>query len=303
VNEVATTYRQDMQRAWSRIAAIPTGKLETHLGTVEYADQGTGLPVLVCHGVFGCHADLVDGWWTRMLGEGFRVIAPSRFGYFGSTLPRDATPADQAQVYALLLDHLGVDRAAVLAYSAGSASALELALRHPDRVLGLILANCRLGGPTPSKLLKPIQGTVYGWERLWWLYRRRLLPSLYARMIGVPKGYQPTPEEVEVIRAVSEQQFPLRPRKLGAIFDGFVSNLVADRFGFEELTVPTLIVSAADDHWARHTYAVTAAGRISGAKLVRIDRGGHLFLSHDAQVRTVIGNFIESAAQAQGGRR
>ena len=124
-------YRQDMRRAWSRIATIPTGELETRLGTVEYAERGAGLPVLVCHGVFGCHADGVDGWWTRMLGEGFRVIAPSRFGYFGSTLPPQATPADQAEVYALLLDHLGVDRAAVLAYSAGSASALELALRHP----------------------------------------------------------------------------------------------------------------------------------------------------------------------------
>ena len=127
-----------------------------------------------------------------MLGEGFRVIAPSRFGYFGSTLPPHATPADQAEVYALLLEHLGIDRAAVLAYSAGSASALELALRHPDRVVGLILANARLGGPTPNKRLEPIQSTVYGWERLWWLYRR-LLPGTYGRMVGVPKGYQPTP--------------------------------------------------------------------------------------------------------------
>jgi pimeloyl-ACP methyl ester carboxylesterase len=78
------------------------------------------------------------------------MIAPSRFGYFGSTLSPDATPADQAEAYALLLDHLGIDRVAILAYSAGSASALELAVRHPDRVLGLILANCRLGGPTPT---------------------------------------------------------------------------------------------------------------------------------------------------------
>jgi pimeloyl-ACP methyl ester carboxylesterase len=299
---MAGRYRQDMRRAWNRIAGIPTGKLETRLGTVEYTERGRGLPVLVGHGVFGCHADAVDGWWTRMLGEEFRVVAPSRFGYFGSTLPPQATPADQAEVYALLLDRLGIDRAAVLAYSAGSASALELALGHPDRVLGLVLANARLGGPTPSKLLRPIQSTVYGWERLWWLYRR-FLPATYGRMVGVPKGYQPTPEDLATIRALSELQFPLRPRKQGAIFDGFVSNLVADRFPFEELTVPALIISAADDHWARHQYAVMAAGRIPGARLVAINRGGHLFLGHDAQVRAAIGNFIESAAQAQGGRR
>ena len=288
-----------MQRAWERIAAAPTGKLETRLGTVEYAERGVGLPILVAHGVLGCHADGVDGWWTRMLGGEYRVIAPARFGYFGSTLAKNATPADQADAYALLLDHLGVGRAAVIGYSAGSASVLEFARRHPDRVVGLILANCRLGGPTPNPMLRPVLGAVYGSQRLFWLYRR-LLPAAYARMLGVPKGYRPTPEEAATIRAVSELQFPLTPRRLGAVFDGFVSNLAADRFPFEELTVPTLIVSAADDPWARHPYAVTAAARIPGAKLVTIPRGGHLFLAHDAQVRAAIGAFIASVAQPGG---
>jgi pimeloyl-ACP methyl ester carboxylesterase len=292
-------YRQDMQRAWERIAAAPTGKLETRLGTVEYAERGVGLPILVAHGVLGCHADGVDGWWTRMLGGEYRVIAPARFGYFGSTLAKNATPADQADAYALLLDHLGVGRAAVIGYSAGSASVLEFARRHPDRVVGLILANCRLGGPTPNPMLRPVLGAVYGSQRLFWLYRR-LLPAAYARMLGVPKGYRPTPEEAATIRAVSELQFPLTPRKAGAVFDGFVSNLAADRFPFEELTVPTLIVSAADDPWARHAYAVEAAARIPGAELVTIDRGGHLFLGHDAQVRAAIGAFIASVAQPGG---
>jgi hypothetical protein len=41
---------------------------------------------------------------------------------------------------------------------------------------------------------------------------------------------------------------PHEPRRRDPIFDGFLSNMVADRFGFEELTVPTLIVSAVDDH-------------------------------------------------------
>ena len=228
------------------------------------------------------------------------MIAPARFGYFGSTLPENATPADQADAYALLLNHLGIGRAAVIGYSAGSASVLEFARRHPDRVVGLILACARLGGPTPNPLLKPVLDAGYGSQRLFWLYRR-LLPSIYARMIGVPKGYRPTAEDAATIHRVSALQFPLRPRRLGAVFDGFESNLAADRFPFEELTVPTLIVSAADDPWAPYGYAVTAAARIPGARLVTIDRGGHLFLGHDAQVRAAIGAFIASVAQPGGG--
>jgi pimeloyl-ACP methyl ester carboxylesterase len=64
--------------------------------------------------------------------------------------------------------------------------------------------------------------------------------------------------------------------------------------------VPTLIVSAADDPWARHPYAVEAAARIPGAELVTIDRGGHLFVGYDAQVRAAIGAFLASLAQTGG---
>ena len=118
-------------------------------------------------------------------------------------------------------------------------------------------------------------------------------------MLGVPKGYQPTPEDTQVIRAVSELQFPLKPRKQGAIFDGFVSNLVADRFPLRGADRPH------PDRQRRRRPLGPApvrghrGGRIPGAKLVTIDRGGHLFLGHDAQVRTAIGSFIESVTQPE----
>jgi pimeloyl-ACP methyl ester carboxylesterase len=124
-------YREDMRLAWDRINAVPAGRLETRFGTIEYTGKGQGVPLLVCHGVLGCHVDGVDGWWSTMPGPGFRIIAPSRFGYFGSSLPRGATAAGQADAYVLLLDHLGIGRAVVLGFSAGSGSVLEFGLRHP----------------------------------------------------------------------------------------------------------------------------------------------------------------------------
>jgi len=92
-------------------------------GTIEYADRGEGTPLLVSHGVPGSHVESFDGWWSKLPGPGFRVIARSRFGYFGSTLPDADSPADQADAYALLLDQLTVDRAVVIACSAGAARA------------------------------------------------------------------------------------------------------------------------------------------------------------------------------------
>ncbi len=189
--ESVGTYPEDMRRAWERINSFPTQRLETRFGTIEYADHGEGVPLLVSHGVLGCHVDTVDNWWANLPGAGFRVIGPSRFGYFRSTLLENATPADQADAYALLLDHVKVDRAVVIGFSAGSGSILELARRHPQRVIGLILACCRLGGGiTTPKAFAPVFRLAYSADRLFWIFKK-LMPTAYSRMMGMPKGYKP----------------------------------------------------------------------------------------------------------------
>jgi pimeloyl-ACP methyl ester carboxylesterase len=296
-----TTYQSDMQRAWDRINSVAAGRLQTRFGTIQYAEKGEGLPLLVSHGVLGSHVDGVDGWWSTLWGPGFRIIAPARFGYFDSTLPPGTTPADQANAYALLLDHLGVERAVVAGFSAGSGSTLEFGLRHPDRTIALILANCRLGGGvTNSNALRPLFRLAYSADGLFWVFKR-LLPTAYLRMMGAPKGYRPT-EDAQALQGIRELLFPFKPRRDGAVFDGFVSNLAADRSPLEQLKVPTLVISAKDDPLAPHRFAVEAARRIPGARLVAIDGGGHLFLGHDAEVGKEVSGFVASILASQAGR-
>ena len=140
------TYREDMRRAWERINSFPTQRLETPFGTIEYADRGEGVPLLLSHGVLGCHVDTDHGWWADLAGPGLPGDRTVTLRLLRLNDAEDATPADQAEAYAMLLDHLGVDRAVVIAFSAGSGSVLEFARRHPERVIGLIPACCRLGG-------------------------------------------------------------------------------------------------------------------------------------------------------------
>jgi pimeloyl-ACP methyl ester carboxylesterase len=295
---VMRAYRRDMQQATDRITAAPSAKLHTRFGTIEYVERDTGPPLLVSHGVLGYHVDSVDGYWSTLPGPGYRIIAPSRFGYFGSTLPLNATPADQADAYAMLLDHLGVDRTIVTGYSAGSASVLEFAVRHRDRVIGLILACARLGGGiTANPRLAPVFRLAYSAQPLFWI-NKKLAPLAYARMMGAPKGHRPTGAEANTLAGICELLFPLKPRRDGAVFDSFVGNLVADRFPLQRLTVPTLIVSAVDDRRAPYRFAARAAARMPAARLVTIERGGHLFLGYHSQVRDAITAFIQSVLPA-----
>jgi len=80
--------------------------------------------------------------WAGTAGDRFHRITPSRFGYLWSTFHDGATFEDQAHAYTTLLDHLGIQKVAVVAFSAGGPSAELFALLHPERISSLTLISC-----------------------------------------------------------------------------------------------------------------------------------------------------------------
>jgi pimeloyl-ACP methyl ester carboxylesterase len=115
------------ERLLSGSDIVTTGEF----GDIEYAVQGRSLPVLLVHGAGGGYDQgLLIG--ENYVGDGYRFIAPSRFGYVRSSIPENGSPAAQADAYAALLDSLGIERVAVVGFSGGGPSALQFALRHPS---------------------------------------------------------------------------------------------------------------------------------------------------------------------------
>ena len=121
-------------------------------------------------------------------------------------------------------------------------------------------------------------------EFTFWAFKT-LLPGVLHAQMGVPAGYEPTEDERATIAEVTETVFPVRPRRDGFLFDAFIGNPSVRDAPLEELAVPTLIVHAADDGLAPYANAVAAAPRIPKCSLATIDRGGHLFLGHEPDVR------------------
>ena len=121
-------------------ARVKQGSLliETRCGSIEYQEAGTGVPLLAVHGMGGGY-DRGLALGAPLAKQGVRVIAMSRFGYLRTPMPIDASSEAQAEAYMCLLDALGIKQAAVMGYSAGAPSALQLAIRHPDRVSALVL--------------------------------------------------------------------------------------------------------------------------------------------------------------------
>jgi pimeloyl-ACP methyl ester carboxylesterase len=97
------------------------------------------------HGIFG---GFDQGLVTARgnVGEEFHSIVPSRFGYLRTPLIDDASPSGQADAFACLLDALGIQQAAIAGTSAGGTSAIQYALRHPDRCAALVLISSNAPG-------------------------------------------------------------------------------------------------------------------------------------------------------------
>lgn len=145
-------------------ARVGTGSriAETPCGAIEYAVRGSGSPVLVVHGAGGGYDQALE-FSEPLERSGFCVVAMSRFGYLRTPLPIDASAAAQADAHACLMDALGIERAAIIGASAGAPSAMQFALRHPERCSSLVLLVPAAYVPRPGNApaLKTPAGTEF----------------------------------------------------------------------------------------------------------------------------------------------
>ena len=280
-------YRRDLNAARARLAAVQRHIVPTQWGAVEYAEHGKGDPVLVVHGIFhNCAGALLS---VRDLCFDRRVIAPSRFGYLGSGMPPKATPAAQADAFAALLDALGIDRIDVIGESAGATSALQLALRHPERVKHLAVLVGNLPG-SPTAVVEPSLAKLFNRQLPLWALRT-FAPAMMVRLVaGLPKGFALSSEDARFVTEFVDSLFPVSPE--GVDFDAFVSNAAVNEYDLEAISVPTLLAHTKDDQVASHEASRRAAERIPGAGFVSLESGGHLMIGQTNVIRDQLADFF-----------
>ncbi len=121
-----------------------------------YEEHGSGFPLLLINGLGSDHLE-----WLHQIPAfeaRFRVLVFDNRGTGWTDVPPGPyTTAGMADDAASLLRALGIPRAHVLGVSLGGMIAQEVALRHPDRVDGLVLGCTAPGGelsirPSPEAM-------------------------------------------------------------------------------------------------------------------------------------------------------
>lgn len=164
---------------------------------VFYEDTGgDGPPVLFCHGFLMDHT-MFDPQ-VEVLAPEYRCVRMDERGFGHTPVDGPFTYWDLADDAVGVLDHLGLQSAFLVGMSQGGYLSLRAALRHPERVEGLVLLDTEAGvddeetragyremfdtwmehGPV-DELLEQLAGMILGDEptlREEWMERWRAIP-------------------------------------------------------------------------------------------------------------------------------
>lgn len=297
-------YRRDLDAAYLRISA-GSQVAQTPCGPIEYASAGEGAPVLIVHGASGGIDQGMDAA-KGLTAAGLRVVAVSRFGYLRTPLPADASPAAQADAHACLLDALGIKRVAIVGASAGAPSAMQFALRHPDRCSALVLlvpaAYVPRPSGTPSLTTPPwtefLFDTALRSDFLYWAWMRLANRIMVAAILATPPEVLEKAGADERARAAQllEHTLPVSARRLGLVNDARTT-LSLPRYDLERVRVPTLVLAVADDRFGIYEPARYTADHIRGARFVGYPTGGHVWIGHHKEIMGEIAAFLKSGAR------
>ena len=229
--------------------------------SLYYEEHGAGEPIVGLHGGGSSAAMWAEA--APELAKRGRTILYDRRGSFRSERPEPYSTSvrEQADDAAALIDALAAAPAIVIGRSYGGAIAVDLALRYPDRVRGLVL----LEGDVPS-----VSETA---AKEW--------AELEGRLLAEPDPGRAA--ETLMREVLGDAVWEGVPEKVKEILVGNGPALVAEvRGGYPHVTVeqlrtieqPTLFVGAEDSVFDYRETAEVLAAAVPSARIEWVG-GGH----------------------------
>lgn len=141
-------------------------EINTRVGVLAVADQGSGTPVVFWPSLFSDH-HLFDSV-VAGLGEGWRTVRIDGPG-FGNSNPQSA--GEKPEIYAEavfdVLDALEIDRAILAGCSWGGQVVLHAGVKASERAIGVLSMNTPLGPSIGGQFMKIYGTRMFGSTKFW----------------------------------------------------------------------------------------------------------------------------------------
>lgn len=257
---------------------------ESARGHVGYDEAGAGIPVVMLHG-FPHDRRL----WEAQLAAppaGARLIALDLPGFGESESAAVPSLDAWADWVIAALDALKIDRAVFCGLSLGGYLCFAIWRRHPNRVMGLVLADTRAGADTLEGQEKRVAMQAK-------VVTDGVAPIADAMMPGmVGKTTRDSrPRALEFVDAM------LRRASVGAVHDALdaLRTRPDSTSDLPSITVPTLIVCGDEDVLTPPKESEAMRAAIPGAQLAIIPGAGHVSnVEHPAAFNAVLFGFMQA---------
>jgi pimeloyl-ACP methyl ester carboxylesterase len=257
---------------------VPT--IQNHGLQIHYEVHGVGHPVVLLHGgtVSFKHNYADFGWIQSLNDAGLRVVGLDFRGHGNSDKPHDVASYGTARLASdviAVLDHLGIPRASLIAYSIGTAVALHLFQVAPERFdkAALVATGDGLIGHPPHTFahVTPALALVLG---------RTEYPSDLPKQLAAYWNFiAATNGDTRALLALSQADYPpLSTEEAGAI------------------SVPTLVVSGQNDMVLGR--GPRLADALGCGEYLEIGSADHFSLAADTETKAAVANFLKYRGDA-----
>jgi pimeloyl-ACP methyl ester carboxylesterase len=255
-----------------------------------FEDVGDGPPVLLIHGLL-FDATQFEAQ-VQSLKDRYRFITPDIRNHSRSEFRAERyTLWDLMEDHIALLDHLGIERAVWGGVSTGGFLSLRAALKHPERVAGLILIDTQ-AGPEPedmAPIYEAAAATVVesGWKE-----------DIFGLATGILFGASTADE----LKAEWVEKWKTWPQHSAKELIGVVTGRedITDRLG--EIDAPAIVIHGEEDVAIPMERAKQLAeGLTNLVEFITVPKGGHTStLEQPEFVTTAVGRFLEKVAPPSG---
>lgn len=255
--------------------------IDTHVGRIELRRMGAGSNVVYLHSAAGEGEGLV---LLDELASTFEVFAPMFPGYGESEGIEQIDDMEDVAFHLLdLFERLHLEQPTIVGHSLGAWMAVELAVRYPDRLGGLVLVN-PVGLYIEGAPIKDIFGRKLD-ELAADFFSDQSHPM--AQMMTLLRDAEPGSLPFDMVRPLVQTM----AATARLAWDPYLHNPKLHK-RLWRVSVPTLIVRGAQDTLVPRAHAEAYEAAIDGARLVEVDGAAHLLaLEKPAELAALVRDF------------